>query len=1002
MLTETFKVLSVRQSLRWVLGTLAGLVAIGGVGLFAYRIALARVPQYRATLERVVRSRTGLDVRFNELGLSWGWYGPEAVFRQVELGEPGRSGVLLRASALIVGFDVWRALHTGQLEAGRVTLVAPEIDITRLWPSDVRASGPARSGGGEKGLLERWPGGRVDVEDATLTMPDPAHSDRTLQFTVQRASLSRSDRSWSVYAQALLPQRLGRTASVSLELSRAPHQGAASGTLRLIARGLQFDGWHDVLRAACPGAPYLPSAGIGNVNVRVAWVQGRVDKLVAEVHADDVALQQSGHPDEVVLQPFGSELPVGRVQAAIEVGQISPGHWQLATEGAGIGPFQIGALQADWVSGAGHRARVEGTADGRIEDVLSWLRRTPAEGVELAARDLQARGRAVFRFDTPDISRPDALHVRTRVAADWVRFAPQLPALESVSGTLTLHSGHLQRSTLNARWLGGVTTLRLAERDRGSGAPALRVQAAGALDANKLVAATGIDTGGAQVAGRTAWTGELLWNPSEDAWHARAAASFVGIASELPDPLAKPERQAAPFRIDVSGSNGAARARVAGASVSGAFELAARSDGMWIVRRGVLNFGGGKPDIDAGGTDASDGLLELRGRLVSVDLPAWLVAWRMLASAPDALPVRASLQVDELSLGGRQYPNVAVTARSREGANGGFELELDSADLAGSVRWPSEITQSSPVEAHLERIAVQDSSAPLAFAPLLAALGSSAEVHADQIVWHGHSLGMLTAHVETRGNSFVMSPLRLAGEAQDLEATVRCRSTAVCRATFELESRDAALTLRDFGFRGDVASEHALLKGDLEWPGELAPLNPAWLASVTGNLSIELANGAIRALPDDPGVPFALLLVPALLSESPAQIEDDEAAKQGEADEPRDLPPAPGLEFARLSADYSLRDGTATTSDLHFDGPAEILLNGRIGLTTQDYDCRAWILQGDERLPQALRSFVSAPRVAAAWMALRDLIAGSGDSSAELHLGGTWDAPDVRLEKSPL
>ena len=56
-------------------------------------------PQHRAALERLVRAQTGLDVRFNELGLRLGWYGPEAVFRRVELGEPGASNVLLRAPA---------------------------------------------------------------------------------------------------------------------------------------------------------------------------------------------------------------------------------------------------------------------------------------------------------------------------------------------------------------------------------------------------------------------------------------------------------------------------------------------------------------------------------------------------------------------------------------------------------------------------------------------------------------------------------------------------------------------------------------------------------------------------------------------------------------------------------------------------------------------------------------------------------------------------------------
>src|SRR5882724_5548403 len=101
-----------------------------GVVLLAYELAVARVPQHRAALEHLVRAQTGLDVRFNELGLRWGWYGPEAVFRQVELDEPGSAQALLRAPELVVGFDAWRTIRSGHPEAGRIELIAPEIDFS--------------------------------------------------------------------------------------------------------------------------------------------------------------------------------------------------------------------------------------------------------------------------------------------------------------------------------------------------------------------------------------------------------------------------------------------------------------------------------------------------------------------------------------------------------------------------------------------------------------------------------------------------------------------------------------------------------------------------------------------------------------------------------------------------------------------------------------------------------------------------------------------------------
>src|ERR1700730_862753 len=121
--TERTPPRAVSQAPPWQGLRVAGPVGAGGVSFFgivllAYELAVARVPQHRAALERLVRAQTGLDIRFDELGLRWGWYGPEAVFRGVELGEPGRSTVLLQAPELVVGFDVWQTLRSGQLEAG--------------------------------------------------------------------------------------------------------------------------------------------------------------------------------------------------------------------------------------------------------------------------------------------------------------------------------------------------------------------------------------------------------------------------------------------------------------------------------------------------------------------------------------------------------------------------------------------------------------------------------------------------------------------------------------------------------------------------------------------------------------------------------------------------------------------------------------------------------------------------------------------------------------------
>ena len=212
--------------------------------------------------------------------------------------------------------------------------------------------------------------------------------------------------------------------------------------------------------------------------------------------------------------------------------------------------------------------------------------------------------------------------------------------------------------------------------------------------------------------------------------------------------------------------------------------------------------------------------------------------------------------------------------------------------------------------------------------------------------------------------------MHLAGDNEDTRGTLHCRDGA-CRLQFSLDSHDAAATLSAFGFRPDLGASHAQLQGELQWPQQAL----ASLATLDGRLHMQLEQGVTRAAgADAAGVPFALLAVPALTAGM-----------------------SPGLNFSRLTADFVLHDGQAMTSDLHFDGDAEILVRGRTGLLAHDYDEQAWILRGEERLPAAVRRLGPTPKVAAVWLSLRELFTGSATdrSRAALRLRGTWDDPIV-------
>jgi len=335
--------LRLERSLRYLGGAVFASFAVAllaGFMILAYQLTAARVPEHRAALEHLVRAETGLDLRFEQLSLRWGWYGPEAVFSRVELGEPGRASALLRAPELIVAFDAWRTVQSGRLQAGRITLVAPDIDLPRYVPAAVRSGAPAAdSAASSAAVLERWRGGRIDFEGGTLHLADPNGSAESWALSIRRASLYRARDRWRAQAFVLLPERLGTSAHIDLTLSGDLSDAARlTGTVRAEGVRLVFSGWRNLLQGMPALARRLPTAGGGDVTIHADFAAGRVEKADGSVRAGGVEFADSLAADHPLL--------LDRVR----------GDWRLRREGsawrAEIDAFQVGRSQSDAAASA--------------------------------------------------------------------------------------------------------------------------------------------------------------------------------------------------------------------------------------------------------------------------------------------------------------------------------------------------------------------------------------------------------------------------------------------------------------------------------------------------------------------------------------------------------------------------------------------------------------------------------------------------------------------------
>lgn len=867
------------------------------------------------------------------------------------------AGITLTGNAENLDFD-W---NTARPEGARLALGAQVTDAALASPSaPVVLSGlSARISGTERRI-------RVEIDAPEARIDSRAHPERPLAgvHVASVLDITPGPLGWQMSTDELrIEHGMGQ---VTLKGSLAGEGAGRAPSLN--ARGTVE--WADLEQVRAQFADHFVRS-VGGIAARLTAgrverasfrVSGPLDALFASrTDTAAEAAAESGPPSSTravntagasrASRTKASDRLVFAGTAAIAEGRLeADGAWPAAeglagtlewsnermrarVSGGRAGAFEIESLDARWDASGERVARITGRAQVRVEDALEWWRAHPdVQEHAPQLRDLVARGNAVLDFEisvppasakSPDGTPPKA---RTRVAATLedveVPVASGVPPIESLRGSLEVVSGRLQRSTLNASWLGAPLMLRLSQqRDRDGGAVLIRAQ--GFIDAQELVAFSQLQEL-PEITGQTPWTGEILYSPPRDGepaeWHGRADSTLVGVASALPAPLAKNSGSTVPLHIEISGVGDHAdvRATLAG-RVRALFALQEREGSRWEITRGAIRAGAGAGAIEMPATD----IVSVRGHVSRLDLPAYAMLWRQLPNRADVTRTEIDLTADELVIGDRVH-------------------------TAASLQATPSLT------------------------------GSDVHIHAD-------TLGAITGTLTSSAEKLALTGLTWNKDALRGEGTVECRSDlASCEARFELVTDNSAQALADLGFRPELSAAKGSLSGELAWqPRTERP----WLETLTGRLSMRFEDGVVRQGVGSERPAFPLLTVPALLS-SITPSAGTPAVPQGD------------LHFRTLAADFELADGQASTSNLHLDGDAEILMRGRTDLVAHDYDHEAWVLRGEERIPSSVRRLASALRVAAAWLALRELL---GDDESQrsrvvLHLEGSWEHPSVTVD----
>ncbi|HUQ09382.1 MAG TPA: DUF3971 domain-containing protein [Steroidobacteraceae bacterium] len=299
----------VATSTHWVRRSILVIFCLGllaAIGAVFTQVIAARVPEQRATLEKLITDRTGLAVRFDNVHFAWGIDGTSAVFERVELTDPTRGRVRVIAPELRVEFDTWDFLRHQQFSLGHVTLSSPDIDIIGDAEPDVpvpaRASArnaqqPSRAED-EAALVRRFtawaelmPVGRVEVEGARVHLYRRGERAARHNFTLSQALVSRGSHNFSAFGTLLLSQDIGQSLFVSAKLDRVGDTGGVDGELRVIARRVFLDKLSAVA-----------ARGRGTVDARLSLRHGRIHDGTWQLSARELQLARGTRFDHFTVQ----------------------------------------------------------------------------------------------------------------------------------------------------------------------------------------------------------------------------------------------------------------------------------------------------------------------------------------------------------------------------------------------------------------------------------------------------------------------------------------------------------------------------------------------------------------------------------------------------------------------------------------------------------------------------------------------------------------------------
>lgn len=387
--------------------------------------------------------------------------------------------------------------------------------------------------------------------------------------------------------------------------------------------------------------------------------------------------------------------------------------------------------------------------------------------------------------------------------------------------------------------------------------------------------------------------------------------------------------------------------------------------------RGELQFGTPQPvDLPSKG-------LRVSGQAATLDLAGW-AGW-VYASADPAGEDSVLTDVD-IRIGGAEPDRLRL-----DRSDGPWVLSVDGPSAKGSVRFESPAQGPAAIVAQFDKLHLPEPGDGVGDLSITPRLVPTLHLWAGDLRIGAAQLG------EARLEAFAVDGgLRvdlLEARSPDLEIHAKGEWTdapggAASQFKIRMTSENLGRMLTGLGFAGVIDGGQTLAEIDARWQG--APYAFS-LDRVNGSIDVSVGHG--RFLDVDPGAGriFGLLS----LRELPRRLTLDF----------RDLFQS-GMSFDRIEGRFELSDGNAWTDNLTVRSPAaDILIIGRTGLASRDYDQQVMVAPHMSGMLPVIGGLAAGPVGAAAGFLAQGVVQGGGDieKSSRVHysIAGSWERPVV-------